>query len=272
MKRIISLALAGVLSLALFSSCGQKAPTLEELNSAVKKTEALEGTDTDVTMNMKMSISGMTIDSDFSGNVKVAKEDGKLVKFLSNITATMGTESSTTSMYYADGYTYTDYAGMKTKTETSEIEALSSAAVEIPDFDLNDETVTDFSSEAVDGEYKCTVSLNTDKIKDKLGELLGEYTNSEADSSDNLNFSSASGYYIIDKNGYCSEYNFKFDMKMSDESLGEYSAAIDMTAKYNNIGEKVEITAPADLDEYSENPYGDLGDLGDMGDLGDFDE
>lgn len=261
MKRIISLVLAGVLSLALLSSCGQKAPTLEDLSSAVKKTEALASSDIDVSMKMKMDLMGTTIDSDFEGNVKISKEDDKPV-MLSSMTTKMGAESSTVVSYYADGYMYMDYAGMKTKTATSEIEALSSAAVEIPDFDLNDETVKEFTTESVDGGYKCNLSLDSDKIKDVLGNILGSLSGAEYEDSEGLDISAVSGYYVLDKNGYCSEYNFKFDMKMSAESLGEYSASIDMTAKYNNIGEKVEITAPADLDEYSENPYGDLGNLG----------
>lgn len=261
MKRIISLVLAGVLSLALLSSCGQKAPTLESLSEAIEKTEALASSDIDVSMNMKIGMMGTTIDSGLEGNIKVSKEGDKTV-FLSSLTTKMGEESSTTATYYADGYMYTDKAGMKIKSESSEEEALKDASVEIPEFELNDETVKEFTTESVDGGYKCNLSFNFDKIKDSLGDILGGFSGTEDEDSEELINSSVSAYYVIDKNGYCSEYNVKFDATESDETYGESSVSIDMTAKYNNIGEKVEITAPADLDEYSENPYGDFGDLG----------
>ena len=60
-----------------------------------------------------------------------------------------------------------------------------------------------------------------------------------------------SGEATVDKDGYFSQVKMKMvmDMSMSGESI---SMDMDMDTVYHNIGQPVEITAPADLDSYQE--------------------
>ena len=96
-----------------------------------------------------------------------------------------------------------------------------------------------------------TFTADASKMDSYVQEVMGSMASMPGLEGVTYTIKEVSGEATVDKDGYFSQIKMKMvmDMSMSGESI---SMDMDMDTVYHNIGQPVEITAPADLDSYQE--------------------
>ncbi len=243
--------------------------------AAAEKSNALDSVDMDFAMKITVDVSGSTIATNLSGNVKAA---GKGEERKAATTANMEILGQTTSMvsYYADGFSYTDTFGMKVKTPVSYEDYTEEAGFSFVDTnvmaesDFKDATVTEEN-----GSTKISLPMSEGLAKKLAGNAIESAGSGDIDETSETKITEFTAVFVIDAAGYLSEMtidcNASTTAEMPDMNGSESTTqqemlmVINMTMKYLNPGQDITVTLPENLDEYEE--MSDLGDLGDLGGL-----
>ena len=273
MKRIkttvfIALLLSVVLVLAGCGSTAKEQTAYELVKSAAEKTNALDSSEMNMEINMKMSIMGMTMDLPMKYNIKTAK-DGDAVNTLGTMDMSVMGESFKAEMFIDKDFIY-----MK-EIDTDDPD--SAAKVKIP---VDDETAKAYNVADMSGNMIKTLpedilkdvevvkSENGDRIvnvqiaEDRFNEIFKEYTDSAlsnvlseiSDNSDTeIKFSNTKVTVTVDKNGYISKYDLGFDISLKMDMQGismDLNATCESFINFVDPGTKVVVEKPADLDTY----------------------
>lgn len=268
-KYITFFALLLVVAL-VFAGCsspqGSKEQTAYELvKSASEKNLALDSSQLEISLNMKMSLMGMTIEMPTNYSIKTAKEDGHTIASAVMEMNVMN-ESIKMDLFVDKDYVYLseNVENIKAKLPiTSDLAAGYDVSKmgediikELPEDILKDVQIVKND----DGSKTVNVAI----AEDRFNEIFKDYTDAALDSvlselSDDsgmeIKFSNAKADITVNKDGYVSDYNLSFDMNMKMNVEGitmDLSASVDSTCKYINPGNKITVERPADLDTYTE--------------------
>lgn len=290
MKRINALLLAAAIAFSM-SACrntssgiepGGSEPTattaaptpLDILKTANQSWGEDAGIDADVTAAISQSAQGVTMDIGLEGNVKVDVTEGK-PQMAMDMSMTMLGETVNLSVYVDSEYAYINAAGVKTKSPVGDTDSGENPFEELEKMDLSDleKLLLDSSVTEENGRQKLSFTISgsslIEKAKDLLGgklEDLGGFLPVDDPDVSGMNMECSDILLTceINADGY-------FDTLAADMAIimkGEGESALDPASKteinaktsinfqmkFNNPGQKVTVTPPADLDEYTEEP------------------
>jgi len=260
MKRIF----AAILMLSLLftlAACGKdKNPEAYELvNSAMKKTQALDSLDMKMVMNMSMKMEGVSMDIPITYDIKAVDVHSKTPKMAMVMSMEMMGMSVDMDFYMEDGYYYMSAMGQKMKFKAEagdDYDALGQANNMMVDLDekyLKDVAIVSGSN----GKKTVTLKMDSDEFKKTFKDLVDSTGESAVDGGTvkNIDISNASVEITVNKDGYIDTYKLKFDMSMTVDVMGTsntVSVSTDASIQYNNPGKKVTVTAPAGYKNYPE--------------------
>lgn len=264
MKRSV-LAVVLVLSMLFtLAACGDdKNPGAYELiNSAIKKTEALDSADMKIVMNMSIDMDGFSMDVPVEYDVKAVDMQSESPKM--NMVMKMGMLGMSVNVdcYVEDGYYYMYTMGQKMKVKAEagdEYDALGQADELMVDLDaeyLKDVAIVS----GADGKKTVKLEMDNDAFQEVFDELIGSTGDGAATGGNvtSIRIPEAHLEITVDKNGYIDTYKVAFEMEMTIESQGaSYDAAVELDAsiQYNNPGTPVTVIAPDGYKDYPEvNP------------------
>lgn len=289
MKRISALLLATAIAVSM-SACrnassgiepGGSEPTattaaptpLDILKTANQSWGEDAGIDADVTATLSQSAQGVTMDIGLEGNVKVDVTEGKPQMAMDMSLAMLG-ETMNLSVYMDSEYTYTNAAGVKTKSPVGDTDSGENPFEELEKMELSDleKLLLDSSVAEENGRRKLSFTISGSSLIEQAKELLGGKLE-ELGGSLSMNGLDASGMNMecsdiiltceINADGYLDTVaaDMALIMKGEGESALDPASKTEINAKtslhfqmkLNNPGQKVTVTPPADLDEYTES-------------------
>lgn len=269
MKRVLCFVFAIVMSVMTFSSClAEDAYGLyTTVVDSLSEVKSFEGS-----YEMKINATsggtnvGYTIDGAFQFIIHSDTDVDMALHMNLDLGALLGSDDTGISMYYIDGWMYTDSYGIKEKEELpfeDLLEEMESEGIEKPNSDtflFNREWIVDSETTKVDGgkqiyfeldgnqiyeffisNYKDLLDVELDGLDDMLGGLTGEdlkFTLGNLQytilvDEDNI----MRGESIVCSIGAGEDYEVELQMNVSDLALDSIT----------------EIEAPDDLDSYSES-------------------
>ena len=260
MKRILSVMLILCMLLSLAACEKDEGSSAYDLvDSAIKKTQALDSLDMKMVMDMSMAMEGITMDVPVEYSIKAVDVNGKNPKMAMVMSMeTMGI-SVDMDFYMEDGYYYLSTMGqnMKFKAEAGDdydmLGQTDNMMVELDEKYLKDTKVVTNSN----GTKTVKLEMDSDAFMRVFKELIDSTGEGAADGAtiNDISISNAVVEITVGKEGYIDTYKIKFDMNMKLDVLGvtsDVSLKLDASIQYNNPGEKVTITAPAGYKDYPE--------------------
>lgn len=215
--------------------------------AAYEKFDTAKGVTMNMGMDMKIGGEGMELTIKTTGPVEMNRpsEDVLDMKIAQNM-ETFG-QSIDMTIYYKDGYLYTDVAGQKIKQKLSAEEAMKQANYSdmFPEEAIKDQSVKD-----VEGGVELSFVVDGSALKDMIAGELAELGTSE----DGANFKDANVVTVISKDGDLISQSIKMDFSMNIEGT-DTEASIDVSISDIKIGD-VKIDFPDDLDSYTESDLG----------------
>lgn len=250
MKRAAALVLAGVLAAAGLSGCAKKQDPKEVYDAAVAKNTSLESVDMDSQMKITLSQGEEAMEMEMSINSKVDQSDKENIRLLTTSSLTMDGESLDSTVFYEGGYYYVETAGQKIKYPMDVEEIVSTIEQTVGTTELSSDSMESIELKKDGDSQIITFTADPEKMNDYLSEVMGSLGELNALGDVDMKIDSASGEYVVGKDGYYTD--MKINMAMTMES-GEnaLSMNIDMTGTINNPGQAVEITIP-DTEGYTE--------------------
>jgi hypothetical protein len=184
-------------------------------------------------------------------DMKMANIDQEDMKYSATGTTSAMGQDMDMSMYYIDGYYYMDTAGQKIKY-AMDVNALMEQVKQSTDTGaLASEYMKEISAKKDGDNQIITYTADAAKMDEYVKEVMGGMGSGMGLDSVTYNIKSISGETVVNKDGYCASTKMNMDMEMEME--GEtISVTMDIDLVYNNIGQPVEIEAPADMDSYTE--------------------
>lgn len=250
MKRAAALVLAGVLAAAGLSGCAKKQDPKEVYDAAVARNASLESVDMDSQMKITLSQGEEAMEMEMSINSKVDQSDKENIRLLTTSSLTMDGESLDSTTFYEGGYYYVETAGQKIKYPMDVEEIVSTIEQTVGTTELSSDSMESIELKKDGDSQIITFTADPEKMNDYLSEVMGSLGDLNALGDVDMKIDSASGEYVVGKDGYYTD--MKINMAMTMES-GEsaLSMNIDMTGTINNPGQAVEITIP-DTEGYTE--------------------
>ncbi len=223
---------------------------------AVANSEVLESKNLEMTVKVEGGSSEMSMTSDMKINLKIAIENKDLstLSLLANATVKISGLGVDVGVYVKDGMMYTNVLGMKTKTK------IDQTSQDNPFAQFNGLTGSvfngfDVSKAAIEKQGKATVYTFTfstlEEVKqfyDNLG-LLSTLTNSSDSTFDSLQDASASVVVSVE-NSYLTSITVTMNSLVKGESVPVVTA---LGINVIDPGKSVTISAPTDLDSYTES-------------------
>lgn len=223
----------------------------------------------DIYYDMVMKVSGSMLD-DLSYYLDASSLDIRLemntkmnhmtdpanMRYMAYLRMTLLGEEVEGSIYYENGWAYTDMYNQKIKQEMSVSEMMSN----MNEFTDSFVTTLDYMDElslTTDGENRIlNYTLNDTKFNEYLSLILGTASMSSLLDDATVSIRNASGNYVINPEGYCT--NAKIYMDMSMTMYGEtINISIDANVGYANPGQPVSIDAP-NTAAYASTDYSSL--------------
>lgn len=217
---------------------------------AQKKNNTLDGMDVVAQYVMTMSMEGISMDVGMEMNMQMSGAQTGNLKYVADGTMIMAGERIPYTMFYTDGYSYTDMSGQKIRQPMPMMEALKTATGSLDKTNVDTSMMHNLKMRK-DGD-NTILSYTTDV------DYLNEYLNQTADMMNaqgtgmaiSYNLKSSSGEVVIDKNGYYAKQDMymDMDMTMTDTATGEsvtIGYTMDVYMFINNPGDPVKVTIPS---------------------------
>jgi hypothetical protein len=262
-KRVFALCLSVILILSalMLTSC-ERVTAYALVSGAMKKTQALDSMDADVTMKMSVDVMGISTEVPMTFHVKAAglKTDKPIMA--ADMTMSMMGFDMTTNLYSEGEYFYVTSMGENMKMKIGELTEDYDVMGDIADTvkELPEDLLKDV--EAVnndDGTKTVSVTIPDDAFASIYKELLESTGESAAGGSEitDVAVSNAKADITVSKEGYIAVYKLAFDMSMTVD--GEQATSkMDMTVNYKNPGTAVTVTAPEGYQDFEELTEDDL--------------
>lgn len=265
-KRLLAILMILLLAISLVSCGGKKdddkkgstndssqvegtkktsAEIMEEVNQNLKKLSDLSCM---IEMEMKMSVEGMELVIPMTMDTKIKDYASSNPTSYIKMTMSMLGQEMAYDIYQVDGWVYTAANGTKVKTRADS----AGATTDMDDIvkELPTDIVNKFEFvENADGSQSITIKIPEETFSEIFAELM-ESTASTTGETGDMSISNA----IVDitvKDGYYTEYNMSFDMKMVSEGT-EVDASVTASVDYKDLGKPVTIDLPNDLNTYQD--------------------
>ena len=176
----------------------------------------------------------------------VKKSDGTF-----NFSMTMTEDDETMTTTLVDGTVYMEMEGMKVKTTNVEDMLGDMNAADMSDNSVDQAVLNALPATApalADGKYTITFSLTGDAILAALGDHPYFGSMMDPDMIEGITFSNYQGTIVIDANGNLVSESASFTV--TNERYPDEVMTYTSTITYNNPGQQVTVTAPADADTY----------------------
>lgn len=233
MKKRILAFLTATVCLVMFAACnsgggnsgnsgggGSKEADTASIMANINKNKELK--QVDMTVSVKTDAQGQK--SNTTLHLQSDTRDESKTAFMTTGKIDNGGTTLDVSMFYKDGYYYTEAMGMKTKQKMSASEA------------------------AEKNTYAKTaeITITEEMLKAAESKKDGDNTVYTLNYSDEGNTMSVTGEITINGEGYLVKYNVKTDVKSGDT----VTSSTEMNIEYKDPGKDITIDYPKDLDSY----------------------
>lgn len=251
MKKLTTMLLSAAMILSL-AGCGGKQDPKEIYDAAAKKAQEMTSVDASYVLDMNMTQGEENMDMSMDMNMKIDGINSESMRYLMDGTTSAMGQSMPTNMYYEGGYCYMDLMGQKVKYAMDLDEMTAQATQSLGGVTVDSSYLKDIKAEKDGDNQVLTFTADASKMDTYAKDLMSSM-GSAMDGLGDITYTikEVSGESVVNKDGYFSSAKIKMVMEMSLE--GEtVSVDMDMDMTYNNPGQAVEITAPGDLDSYTE--------------------
>ena len=251
MKKLLVVFLCLVMLLSVVACDKKKDKTTEPKSAADLVTEAIAKLTPEKGVDLTMVITATEDDEPetMSMAFKVVKKSDGTFNF--SMTMTEGDETMTATL--VDGTVYMEMEDMKMKTTNVEDMLGDLNAADMSDTSLDQALLNALPATApalADGKYTINFTLSGDAILAALGDHPYFGSMMDPDMIEDFTFSNYQGTIVIDANGNLVSETASFSVVNENhpDDVMTYSSAI----TYNNPGQQVTVTAPADADTYTD--------------------
>lgn len=222
------------------------------------KNKALD--DADVYYDMTMKMSGSMLD-DYSYYYDTSSLDMRLemntkmnhmtdpanLRYMAFLRMSLLGSEMEGSIYYENGWAYTEMDGLKIKQEMAFADMMDGMAGITNSFAATLDYMDDLSL-TTDGENKVlNYTINSAMINQYLDTILSSASMSSLMDDATISIGNASGNYVINPDGYCTNAKIYMDMDMT--MYGEtIHISIDANVGYANPGQPVNFATPNTAD------------------------
>jgi len=231
MKKFFALVLLLCMALSLISGCTVKDP-YDQYLAAMEKTEAIEQMQASISYTLSMNYNNFTLDITAFSEAKTTVVGGKSVNF-QNVNMSFLGFTFESEWYDYEDFRYTSKNGVKTKETIPEYDSGMSP------LDFKKDDIISSTFEKVDKGSKYTVTLSGSIAEESLAnifpfddflEIFGLNTNDGIMSSD------VTMYFIIDKDGYISEFLLQYESTVTiDGAPFTFSMDISMSFVFGDV-------------------------------------
>lgn len=255
MKKCLALLLTGAMTLSLAACGGAKSPKVI-YDEATKKTQELSSMEATSVVSMQMTQGEQNMDIKMDLDMKIADINTDSMKYLAQgkaNTSVMGQNvDMDLSMYYENGYYYTEVMDQKIKY-AMDMDAMVKQIKDSTGGAGMDSSYMKEITAKKDGDNQIlTFTVDGEKMNSYVQDMMSQMSSGMGTNLEGVTYDikEVSGEATVNKDGYFSNVKMKMTMDMTME--GETVAmTIDMDCTYNNPGQTVEVTAP-DLEGYTE--------------------
>ncbi len=266
MKKIFCFVFAVLLGALTFTSClvEDAYGLYTTVIDSTKDASAVEGS---FEVKANVTAGGMSVGMTFDGNVQYIMHSETDMDMALNLHMNLGSlfgadGDQEMSMYYVDGWQYTNSAGQKVKTEMpldkllKEQDLSENGAAEVFKFDPS--IIVDSGTSKIDGGKKIFFELDGEKVFASLKEQYEEALDTELDMDDLGDlFGGAAGDFALGNIQYTlfvDKDNILYGASvLCTVEFGEdYAVEVEFNLNDLSFDSFTEIDLPDDLDEYSE--------------------
>lgn len=244
-KRILALALVLVMVCCLFTGCGESAYSM--IQSAIKKTQALESVSVKMEMDMTITSEAMAVSMPIVLDMKGVDIKSDNPTILTNLTMSILGQSLDIEIYQEDGWSYVSMGELKQKTHS---------APNMDQYDYSDEMMQVIPEELMknvemvknpDGTATATITIPGEKFMEIYADMVDGLSQNLSDAED-LSVNDAV-IVITVANGYVSCYDMAFSIEaVMEDDVATMEVKAVMT--YDNPGQPVQITPPEGYQDY----------------------
>ncbi len=253
MKRLttVCLALLMVLTLLSATACSKTLTAFERYTKAMEKLAQMDAVDAVMTMNIKMEMTGMTMELPMNYEIKAKglKGDSPEMRVLMDMTV-MG-QSVKTDVYMKDGWHYYSMEDVKYKIRADKDDSMDLDSVLKKEATLTEELLKDVAVTEEDGLSVIRVTLSGEQILSMYKSLTESATEGLTVVAENI--SDATVSMALDKDGNLVSETVCFKMTISEPTVGEMKMDMEAVVTYRNIGKDVTVEAPEGYESYEED-------------------
>ncbi|HJC46646.1 MAG TPA: hypothetical protein IAA04_01185 [Candidatus Lachnoclostridium pullistercoris] len=215
------------------------------LRAATEKSKSMTAIDTDMLMNMQISMEGLTLDMNMNGNMKMKDIYSDSMEYLMDMNLNLLGETVHMNYFYTGGYGYYDIDGEKMKIPMDMATAMESAqtASLVTEDDLSyiqDASMTDNGN----GTYTIYFTANGAKLNQMVQSVFGTMGSEYADLGSSVSFDTYKGEMTLDTAGNSIQEKALMDMTVNYEgSSMTYHMYVE--CNINNPGQPVNFTLPS---------------------------
>lgn len=244
---------AGIFAIAavlILGGCSGKKDAKSIYEDAVKKTAEMSSADFTSDMTISMIQDEQTIDIDMQMDSQMDGINTDNMHYVSNMTMSAMGQNMDMTVFYTDGYFYTELMGQRIKYAMA-LEEMTKQVHSATGGTLASSMLKDIKAEK-DGDFqKLTFTADPAKMDEYMQTVMGSLTNTMGSMADvEMKISEGSGSMTVSKEGYIAEQNIK--MKLETTANGS-TAKMDMDVHvvYNNPGQEITVEIP-DTEGYQE--------------------
>lgn len=237
MKRLIAFTLAIIICMGILSGCTLK-KRLDAYGLYAKAAKDIKdsgGVEAECSLTMDMSILSVTVDM----YVKMAGSDYYLKLSMPFLEEEM-------EMVCVDGYLYTDNGSTKVRTPAPSNDGKSDGILLMPE--IAKEIFADVEVVEADDGSKSITSEIDQEVFNKLMAVFSDETGTDP-LSEGMSLKNATLTMNFDKNDTVTGMKVSAEAGTSQQGI-DFNFPLEVEYKFINLGEKPEISAPEDADDY----------------------
>ena len=257
MKRVLALLACAALALSLTACSGGEeaeqqsaALTPEEIyDQAVARVEESSAIDADLTVDLTVSLEGVSLSTAMTSGVQVRQVDEETYELATVMTTeTMGS-GTYLEEYFKDGYFYLTDGSTKLKAPFTFQEI--SGQIQITSPTTRDSMETLAMTEDENGNYVFAYTIPADQVDAMIRENMGSSIQELIGDTGSFTVTEMGGTCVVDPelNFLGEEVRLVMDMDISGDVI---TLNLQSSATYNAIGDAVTVQFPEDLDDYIE--------------------
>lgn len=258
MKKLFAVLLSAAMLVSM-AGCGAGTDGKALYDEATKKNAELTSMDFTYHVDMVMKQGDQSMDMSTDMDMKMDGINTDSMRMISEGTTSTAGQNVDTFMYYENGYCYMETGGQKFKYAMA-IEEMSKAALQSVGGANMESSYMQKVEVKKDGDNQVLTFVGDASKMDEYVQTMMGAMGTMGTGMEGLSYTikEVSGEATVNSDGYISSMKMKMviEMTMQGETV---SVDMDITGDYHNLGQPVEITAPADLDSYQEIDASQLG-------------